>query len=66
MALVGLPLTDAEIAAQLHIAEETVAKHRFNILRKLELKTTTELVRYARDHGFTLTARQGDEDALLP
>jgi DNA-binding NarL/FixJ family response regulator len=66
LALVGLPLTDAEIAAQLHIAEETVAKHRFNILRKLELKSTTELVRYAREHGFTLKAQRGDEDALLP
>jgi DNA-binding NarL/FixJ family response regulator len=66
LALVGEPLTDAEISAQLGIAGETVEKHRFNILRKLELQTTTELVRYAREHGFTLTARPGSEGALLP
>ena len=64
--LVGHPLTDAEISAQLEISEETVEKHRFNILRKLGLQTTAELVRYARDHGFTLAARPGDEGALLP
>ena len=66
LALVGLPLSDAEISAELNIAIETVEKHRFNILRKLELHSTTELVRYARDHGFTLTARPGDGGALLP
>lgn len=64
--LIGVPLTDAEISAQLGIALDTVEKHRFNILRKLELKTTTELVRYAREHGFTLTARPTDGGALLP
>jgi DNA-binding NarL/FixJ family response regulator len=66
LTLVGVPLTDAEISAQLEISEETVEKHRFNILRKLELQGTTELVRYAREHGFTLTARQSDDGALLP
>ena len=65
LALVGAPLSDTEISRQLEIAEETVEKHRFNILKKLGLNTTTELVRYARDHGFTLTAPEGD-DALLP
>ena len=66
VALVGLPLSDAEISAELDIAIETVEKHRFNILRKLELQSTTELGRYAREHGFTLTARRGDGGALLP
>jgi DNA-binding NarL/FixJ family response regulator len=66
LALVGLPLSDAEISAELEIAIETVEKHRFNILRKLDLQSTTELVRYAREHGFTLTARPGDGGALLP
>jgi DNA-binding NarL/FixJ family response regulator len=65
LTLVGQPLTDSEISRQLEISEETVEKHRFNILRKLDLQTTTELVRYARDHGFTLTGRQSG-DALLP
>jgi DNA-binding NarL/FixJ family response regulator len=66
LALVGVPYTDAEIAAELSISEDTVQKHRFNILRKLDLQTTAELVRYARDHGFTLSARPGEGDALLP
>jgi DNA-binding NarL/FixJ family response regulator len=66
LALLGLPLTDAQISRELDISEETVEKHRFNILRKLDLHTTTELVRYAREHGFTLTARRDDGGALLP
>jgi DNA-binding NarL/FixJ family response regulator len=66
LALVGQPLTDAEISAQLAISEETVEKHRFNILHKLDLESTTELVRYAREHGFTLTARPSGDGALLP
>jgi DNA-binding NarL/FixJ family response regulator len=66
LALVGMPMSDAEISAELEIAIETVEKHRFNILRKLDLHSTTELVRYARDHGFTLTARPGDDGTLLP
>jgi DNA-binding NarL/FixJ family response regulator len=64
--LVGVPLTDTEIATQLGITEDTVEKHRFNILKKLELSSTAELVRYARDHGFTLTARPAGDGTLLP
>lgn len=66
LALLGQPLSDPEIAAQLRISEETVEKHRYNILHKLGLQTTAELVRYARDHGFTLAAPPGDSGALLP
>jgi len=66
LSLVGMPLTDAEVSAQLEISEETVEKHRFNILKKLGFQTTTELVRYAHEHGFTLTARPGGPGALLP
>ena len=66
LALLGEPLSDRDVAVRLEISEETVEKHRFNILRKLDLATTTELVRYARDHGFTLAASRGDGDAILP
>lgn len=66
LALVAQPMTDAEISVRLDISEETVEKHRFNILRKLELGNTAELVRYARDHGFILAAQKTDGDALLP
>lgn len=64
--LIGQPYHDSEIAARLELAVETVEKHRFNILRKLGLKTTSELVRYAQDHGFTLAAARRDNDARLP
>jgi DNA-binding NarL/FixJ family response regulator len=66
LALIGEPLTDPEIAQRLEIAAETVEKHRFNILRKLGLDSRAELTRYAREHGFTLTARRNDDGALLP
>jgi DNA-binding NarL/FixJ family response regulator len=66
LSLVGEPMTDAEISVRLEISAETVAKHRFNILRKLGLQTMPELVRYARDHGFTLSARRSGSGTLLP
>jgi DNA-binding NarL/FixJ family response regulator len=67
LALVGEPWNDKEIAERLGISVETVEKHRFNLLRKLGLSTTAELIRYARERGFTLSApRAGDGDAILP
>jgi DNA-binding NarL/FixJ family response regulator len=66
LALIGEPLTDREIAKRLELSKETIEKHRFNILSKLGLKTTAELVRYAVDHGFTLTAPRGGAGAMLP
>lgn len=66
IALIGVPLMDREISARLGISEETVEKHRFNILRKLGLSTTIELTRYAREHGFTLGAGKNGGGALLP
>ncbi len=66
LALIGEPFQDWEIAMRMNLAETTVEKHRFNILRKLELKSTAELVRYARDHGFTLAAPRRDDGGLLP
>ncbi len=65
LSLVGEPLTDIEMAERLDISIETVAKHRFNVLRKLGLGTTAEMTRYARAHGFTLRA-PSDGGALLP
>jgi DNA-binding NarL/FixJ family response regulator len=49
--MIGRLLTDREIAVHLNISNATVEKHRFNMYRKLGLKSRAELMRYARDHG---------------
>ncbi len=56
LSLIGEPLTDHEIAAKLGISVETATKHRFNILKKLGVKTVAELIRYARARGLTMEA----------
>jgi DNA-binding NarL/FixJ family response regulator len=53
LSLVGEPLSDAEIAAQLRLSPETVEKHRFNIMRKLGLRSRAESARFARRCGLT-------------
>jgi DNA-binding NarL/FixJ family response regulator len=53
LGLVGEPLSDAEIAAQLNLSPETVEKHRFNIMRKLGLHSRAESARFARRCGLT-------------
>ncbi len=58
LGMIGNLLTDYEIAARLSISDQTVAKHRFNIMRKFDLRSTAELARYARDHGFNQPSGQ--------
>jgi DNA-binding NarL/FixJ family response regulator len=41
----------ADIAKRLFVSPQTVKSHRANAMRKLELGTTAELVRYALTHG---------------
>lgn len=43
--------TSAEIAQRLVISQRTVEMHRANLMRKLSLKTQTDLVRYAMWRG---------------
>ncbi|MDF0705724.1 response regulator [Flagellimonas okinawensis] len=45
-------LTTREIAERLHLSKHTVESHRQNILLKLELKNSAELVRYALKKGW--------------
>lgn len=45
--LIGQGLSTREIAAQLHLSSKTVEVHRINIKQKLNLKTATELIRFA-------------------
>jgi DNA-binding NarL/FixJ family response regulator len=53
LSLVGEPLSDAEIATQLDLSPGTVEKHRFNIMRKLGLRSRAESARFARRCGLT-------------
>jgi len=43
-------LTSVEIATELNISNRTVETHRRNILHKLDVRNTAELVRYAIEH----------------
>lgn len=45
--------SNKEVAAALDIAVRTVETHRANIMRKLDLHSTTDLVRYAIRHSIT-------------
>jgi DNA-binding CsgD family transcriptional regulator len=43
--------TQTEIAARLGISPRTAETHRANLMRKLKLKTQTDLVHYAFQRG---------------
>ncbi len=45
--LIALGLTNRQIADQLYISVKTVETHRTNIMQKLDVHTTAELVRHA-------------------
>jgi DNA-binding NarL/FixJ family response regulator len=49
--LVAEAMSTKEIASQLEISVKTVEAHRTNIMRKLRIKSMSELVRYAIRHG---------------
>ena len=51
MCLVAEGLSTIEIAEKLFINRKTVENHRSNILSKLDLHSTVELVRYAAKFG---------------
>ena len=53
LALVGRGLTNAEIAEQIGLRVITVQNHRCNIMSKLGIHSTSHLIRYAAEKGFT-------------
>jgi DNA-binding NarL/FixJ family response regulator len=55
----------AEIARRLCISPKTVEAHRTNMNRKLAVRTTADLVRFAVAHGIVVAPR-GSDDARMP
>ncbi|MDR9415881.1 MAG: response regulator transcription factor [Gracilimonas sp.] len=50
LALLTEGLTSTEIAGKLYISPRTVEKHRTNLLKKLDLRNTAALVRFAMEN----------------
>lgn len=53
LSLVGRGFTNTEIADRLQLKAVTVQNHRCNIMAKLGIHTTSHLMRYAAEKGFT-------------
>ncbi len=53
LALLGGGLTDDEVAGELRLSRYTVQLHRRNIMSKLNLHRTPDLIRYAVKRGFS-------------
>lgn len=53
LCLFGVGLRNEEIAEQYNVAVSTVQTHRRNIMRKLDLGSTSELIRFALTKGFS-------------
>lgn len=49
---VGRGMSSSDIASKLHVSIHTINSHRKNILKKLGLKSPTELIIYAVDKGW--------------
>jgi len=52
LGLIGLGLANAQIAEKLGISLSTAKHHRLNIMSKLDMHSTPQLIRYALDKGF--------------
>ena len=54
LTMVGDLMTDYEIGSELEVADETIARHRYNIRRKLGTggKLLDDLLKYAQTNGF--------------
>jgi len=53
LGLVGQGLTNTEIADRLTLRAVTIQNHRCNIMTKLGIHSTSHLIRYANEKGFT-------------
>jgi DNA-binding NarL/FixJ family response regulator len=55
LALVADGCSNREIGEALYISDRTVARHLTNIFHKIEVTSRTQAVRYAIDHGLTVS-----------
>jgi DNA-binding NarL/FixJ family response regulator len=55
----GLGASDQEIAERFQLSQHTVRNHRRNIMAKIEVHSTPELIRYAVENGFARFRRAG-------
>lgn len=53
LCLIGEGQTNDEIAVRLKISSSTAKNHRLNIMAKLDMHSTPQLIRYAIEKGFT-------------
>jgi DNA-binding NarL/FixJ family response regulator len=60
--LFGRGMSNEEIAAAVNLSELTVRNHRCRTMAKLGLRTSTELIRYALQKGFTHPESPGRTD----
>jgi DNA-binding NarL/FixJ family response regulator len=51
MCLLAAGKTATEVATDLSLSVKTISTYRSRVLRKLRLETTTDVVRYALEHG---------------
>ncbi len=57
--LIASGKSPSDIAERLNLSVKTVSTHKSNILLKMNMTTTAELIRYALEHGLTAPPRQG-------
>jgi len=51
--LIGEGLTNEQVARRLEISVSTSKHHRLNIMAKLDIHSTVQLIHYAIEKGFT-------------
>lgn len=52
LSLIGASMSDADIADILGLSPSTIQAHRRNLMRKLDLHSTPDLIQYALEKGF--------------
>jgi DNA-binding NarL/FixJ family response regulator len=59
LCMIGVGKSVKQIAFELGLSPKTVSTHRARMLRKMQLKTSADLIRYAVQHGLTALVTVG-------